>query len=68
MFCPECGAECDVMLDSSFHRFLCLECNQLWYMRDDRYYPESGLTGRKRGAHPANRGVLPTVPPRKDRA
>lgn len=61
MFCPECGAECEVMLDSFFHRFLCLECNQLWYMLDDRVYPESALTGRKQESIPASRGSLPTV-------
>ncbi len=68
MFCPECGAECEVMLDSFFHRFLCLECNQLWYMLDDKYYPESALTGRKQESIPASRGFLPTVPPSKDAA
>ncbi len=67
MFCPECGAECEVMLDAFFHRFLCLECDRIWYMRD-RYYPESGLTGAEEEIIPASRGVLPTVPPHNDHA
>ena len=44
VLCSECGTEGVVILDSSFHRFLCLPCNRLWDMQDEGISPKPWLS------------------------